>query len=69
MTNGHRAGEYQIFGRKKLPCDAFIYLGTGYIPSGWNTGHGSLNFNPTVFDKPAMSPLGRECGGMITPGT
>ena len=27
--------------------------GTGYTPSGWNTGHGSLDFNPKVFDKPA----------------
>ena len=40
------------FRRKKLPIDALIYLGTGYTPSGWNTGHGSLDFNPKVFDKP-----------------
>jgi alpha-glucosidase/alpha-D-xyloside xylohydrolase len=38
---------------KKLPCDALIYLGTGYCPAGWNTGHGSLQFNPRTFDKPA----------------
>ena len=43
----------ETFRRKKLPCDALIYLGTGYTPSGWNTGHGSLDFNPRVFDKPA----------------
>ncbi len=42
----------ETFRRKKLPCDALIYLGTGYTPSGWNTGHGSLDFNPKVFDKP-----------------
>jgi len=41
------------FRRKKLPIDALIYLGTGYTPSGWNTGHGSLDFNSKVFDKPA----------------
>jgi alpha-glucosidase/alpha-D-xyloside xylohydrolase len=23
---------------KKHPCDALIYLGTGYCPAGWNTG-------------------------------
>jgi len=43
----------QTFRRKKLPCDALIYLGTGYTPAGWNRGHGSLDFNPKVFDKPA----------------
>jgi alpha-glucosidase/alpha-D-xyloside xylohydrolase len=43
----------ETFRRKKLPCDALIYLGTGYTPAGWNTGHGSLDFNPKVFDKPA----------------
>jgi alpha-glucosidase/alpha-D-xyloside xylohydrolase len=41
------------FRDKKLPCDALIYLGTGYCPAGWNTGHGSLQFNPKTFDKPA----------------
>lgn len=43
----------ETFRAKSLPCDALIYLGTGYTPSGWNTGHGSLEFNPKVFDKPA----------------
>jgi alpha-glucosidase/alpha-D-xyloside xylohydrolase len=38
---------------KKLPCDALIYLGTGYCPAGWNLGHGSLEFNPKTFEKPA----------------
>ncbi|MEO6478733.1 TIM-barrel domain-containing protein [Luteolibacter sp.] len=36
-----------------LPCDALIYLGTGYCPAGWNKGHGSLDFNPKIFPKPA----------------
>jgi alpha-glucosidase (family GH31 glycosyl hydrolase) len=40
------------FRDKKLPCDALIYLGTGYCPAGWNTGHGSLDFNPKTFDRP-----------------
>ena len=43
----------ETFRAKGLPCDALIYLGTGYTPSGWNTGHGSLAFNPKVFDRPA----------------
>jgi alpha-glucosidase/alpha-D-xyloside xylohydrolase len=43
----------RTFRHKKLPCDALIYLGTGYCPAGWNTGHGSLQFNPKTFDKPA----------------
>jgi alpha-glucosidase (family GH31 glycosyl hydrolase) len=43
----------RTFREKNLPCDAVIYLGTGYAPSGWNTGHGSLAFNPKVFDRPA----------------
>lgn len=38
---------------KKLPCDVLIYLGTGYCPSGWNTGHGSFEFNPRAFPDPA----------------
>jgi alpha-glucosidase (family GH31 glycosyl hydrolase) len=43
----------QTFREKKLPCDAVIYLGTGYCTNGWNTGHGSVNFNPRAFDRPA----------------
>ncbi len=43
----------KMFRDKHLPCDTLIYLGTGYCPAGWNTGHGSLEFNPQTFDKPA----------------
>jgi alpha-glucosidase/alpha-D-xyloside xylohydrolase len=43
----------KTFRDKKLPCDAVIYLGTGYCPAGWNVGHGSLDFNPKTFDRPA----------------
>jgi alpha-glucosidase/alpha-D-xyloside xylohydrolase len=39
----------RTFREKKLPCDAVIYLGTGYCPNGWNTGHGSLAFNTNAF--------------------
>jgi alpha-glucosidase/alpha-D-xyloside xylohydrolase len=43
----------RTFREKQLPCDALIYLGTGYCTNGWNTGHGSLQFNPNAFDQPA----------------
>lgn len=42
----------KTFRDKKLPCDALIYLGTGYCPNGWNAGHGTLDFNPKAFDRP-----------------
>ena len=42
----------QTFRDKKLPCDALIYLGTGFCPSGWNSGHGSFTFNKQVFPDP-----------------
>jgi alpha-glucosidase (family GH31 glycosyl hydrolase) len=42
----------KTFREKKLPCDALIYLGTGFCPSGWNTGQGSFTFNADVFPDP-----------------
>src|SRR5213592_1121679 len=42
----------RIFREKQLPCDSLIYLGTGFCPSGWNTGHGSFTFNSSVFPDP-----------------
>jgi alpha-glucosidase/alpha-D-xyloside xylohydrolase len=44
--------EARTFREKRLPCDALIYLGTGFCPSGWNTGHGSFTFNENVFPDP-----------------
>ena len=44
--------EVKTFREKKLPCDAMIYLGTGYAPNGWNMGHASMDFNPDIFNKP-----------------
>lgn len=43
----------RAFRDRRLPCDALIYLGTGYCPNGWNRGHGSLEFNPAAFASPA----------------
>ena len=45
--------EAKEFREKSLPCDTLIYLGTGFSPSGWNTGHGSFTFNDKVFPDPA----------------
>lgn len=41
------------FREKRLPCDALIYLGTGFCPSGWNTANGSFAWNSRVFPDPA----------------
>jgi alpha-glucosidase (family GH31 glycosyl hydrolase) len=45
----------KTFREKELPCDALIYLGTGFCPSGWNTGHGSFTFNRQVFPDPTAT--------------
>ncbi|HEU5233307.1 MAG TPA: TIM-barrel domain-containing protein [Terriglobales bacterium] len=42
----------RTFREKKLPCDALIYLGTGFCPSGWNTENGSFQFNRRAFPDP-----------------
>jgi alpha-glucosidase/alpha-D-xyloside xylohydrolase len=54
--------EAREFRSKRLPCDTMIYLGTGFCPSGWNTGHGSFRFNEKVFPDPAkmIEELHRE---------
>jgi len=44
--------EAKTFREKKLPCDALIYLGTGFCPSGWNTENGSFEWNSKVFPDP-----------------
>jgi alpha-glucosidase (family GH31 glycosyl hydrolase) len=44
--------EGKTFREKKLPCDAMIYLGTGFCPSGWNTENGSFVWNSHVFPDP-----------------
>ena len=44
--------EAKTFREKKLPCDAMIYLGTGFCPSGWNAENGSFVWNTRVFLDP-----------------
>ncbi len=51
-------GPEQIIGiartmrEKKLPCDALIYLGTEFAPSGWNTRNGEFTWHPGNFPNP-----------------
>jgi alpha-glucosidase/alpha-D-xyloside xylohydrolase len=42
----------RTFREKKLPCDALIYLGTDFTPSGWNTHNGEFAWHPTNFPDP-----------------
>jgi alpha-glucosidase/alpha-D-xyloside xylohydrolase len=42
----------RTFRQKKLPCDALIYLGTDFTPSGWNTHNGEFTWNPKNFPNP-----------------
>jgi alpha-glucosidase (family GH31 glycosyl hydrolase) len=37
---------------KSLPCDALIYLGTDFCPSGWNTHNGEFTWNAANFPDP-----------------
>ena len=72
----------RTFREKKLPCDALIYLGTEFTPSGWNTRNGEFNWKKENFPEPqkAMDDLhalhykvvlhvvieGRRMGGTVT---
>src|SRR5579862_7310914 len=54
--------EAQLFREKKLPCDAMIYLGTGFCPNGWNTDNGEFAWNQRAFPDPpnALDQLHRD---------
>jgi alpha-glucosidase/alpha-D-xyloside xylohydrolase len=54
--------EARKFREKKLPCDAMIYLGTGFCPNGWNTDNGEFTWNSKVFPDPkaAIDALHKE---------
>jgi alpha-glucosidase/alpha-D-xyloside xylohydrolase len=47
--------EARRFRDEKLPCDAMIYLGTGFCPNGWNTDNGEFTWNSRVFPDPAKA--------------
>src|SRR5262249_22306294 len=40
---------------KQLPCDALIYLGTDFTPSGWNTHNGEFTWNTKNFPDPKQA--------------
>ena len=42
----------KTFREKKLPCDALIYLGTEFTPSGWNTRNGEFDWKKENFPEP-----------------
>jgi alpha-glucosidase (family GH31 glycosyl hydrolase) len=44
--------EAKTFREKKLPCDAMIYLSTGFCPNGWNTENGAFEWNVRAFPDP-----------------
>jgi alpha-glucosidase (family GH31 glycosyl hydrolase) len=44
--------EAKTFREKKLPCDAMIYLSTGFCPNGWNTENGAFQWNVRAFPDP-----------------
>ncbi len=50
--------EAKTFREKNLPCDTFIFLGTGFCPAGWNFGHDSFQLNTNVFSRDAASVIG-----------
>ncbi len=45
-------GIARTFREKKLPCDALIYLGTEFAPSGWNTRNGEFTWHTGNFPDP-----------------
>ncbi|MGQ0734151.1 MAG: TIM-barrel domain-containing protein [Acidobacteriota bacterium] len=42
----------RTFREKRLPCDALIYFGTEFTPSGWNTRNGEFTWNQENFPDP-----------------
>ena len=50
-------GIVDTFRKKRIPIDAVIYLGTGFIPRGWNTRQPSFDFNPEVFKRDPKSVI------------
>ena len=42
----------RTFREKRLPCDALIFLGTEFAPSGWNTRNGEFTWHPGNFPEP-----------------
>jgi alpha-glucosidase/alpha-D-xyloside xylohydrolase len=49
---GEILGVARTMREKKLPCDALIYLGTEFTPSGWNTRNGEFAWHEGNFPDP-----------------
>ena len=45
----------RTFREKRLPCDALIYLGTEFTPSGWNTRNGEFQWKAENFPNPRQT--------------
>ena len=45
----------RTFREKQLPCDALIYLGTEFTPSGWNTRNGEFAWKNENFPDPRQT--------------
>lgn len=50
-NDAQMTGIIDTFRMKKIPIDAVIYLGTGFVPKGWNKTQPSFEFNPEVFKR------------------
>lgn len=44
-------GIVEGFRSRRIPIDAVIYLGSGFVASGWNKKQPSFEFNPRVFKR------------------
>jgi len=44
-------GIVDTFRTKRIPLDAVIYLGTGFVPKGWNTEQPSFDYHPDIFKR------------------
>ena len=56
-TEADLLAEAKKFRDDRLPCDAFILLGTGFSPAGWNFGHDSFQFNTNIFVRDAAAVI------------
>jgi alpha-glucosidase/alpha-D-xyloside xylohydrolase len=56
-TEADILAEASKFRGDSLPCDTFIFLGTGFCPAGWNFGHDSFQFNTNVFTHQAPAVI------------
>ncbi len=56
-TDADIFAEARLFRDRQLPCDTFIFLGTGFCTNGWNLRHDSFEFNPHVWSRDPASEI------------